>query len=53
MQANPISFADILAYCVLLEVSLSPEEVKVIKLLDNWLLDFSAKEQEKKLNKQK
>jgi len=48
---NPLSFAEILAYKELLQIDLEIWEVKIILLLDEWLLDFVAKQEEKKNKK--
>jgi len=37
---NPISYSEIYSYCKLLQLTLSVEEVKVIKLLDCWELSY-------------
>lgn len=49
--ASPISYSEIYAYKNLLDIDLAIWEVRVIIILDEWLLDHIAKEEEKKSKK--
>lgn len=52
-SANPLSYSEILSYCVLTNTDLKPWEVEVIKYFDNALMNLYAEEAAKEQNKKK
>lgn len=50
---NPVTYPDVLAYCQLKDLYLSPYEVDLIMQLDNICLEQYAKEQKQEQEKQK
>jgi hypothetical protein len=48
--ANPLSYTEIKAWSELMVINLHPEEVRILRIMDNQFLIYQAKQAKKKAN---